>query len=115
MTEIREIRSNLYQKLATDPGVKAIAADRIYPGKLKEGAQIPAISYQLVDGLALAQAHNQASELDADMYQINCWGPTLADAVKLGGAVCLYKGKRDVIDPAGRLFCRQLDFRITFK
>jgi hypothetical protein len=71
------------------------------------------------------------------MYQINCWGPTLADAVKLGGAVwlaldgksgewdgaegkkrvygCLYKGKRDVIDPAGRLFCRQLDFRITFK
>jgi len=130
-----EARTNLFQKLATDHGVKAIVSDRIYPVKLKEGAQIPAISYQLVDGMPLSQAHGEPSSGSSDLYQVNCWGATSAEAKELKEVVklaldgksgvwdgadgklrvtCIYKGQRETPDAAGRLFCRQLDFKLIY-
>lgn len=130
-----EVRTNLFQKLATNPGVKAIVNDRIYPVKLPEGAQIPAISYQLVDGVSLSQSHGEPSAGSSDLYQVNCWGSTVAEAVQVKEAAqlaldgqngewdgadgnlrvsCIYKGKRETPDAAGRLFCRQLDFKLIY-
>jgi hypothetical protein len=134
---VSEVRTNLFQKLATHPDVYAIVKDRVYPVKLPQGSVIPAISYQLVSGSPMSQCHNEPSAMPSDMYQINCWAQTSDLAAKLKEAVkktldgqggwwdgeggklrvdaCIYKGQREISDPEGRLFCRQTDFKINYR
>jgi hypothetical protein len=63
------------------------AGDRVYPRKLKQGAQLPALVYFKVSG-GINYVSNGQSGLETPRYQINCWAETyiaaraLADEVK---------------------------------
>lgn len=80
------IEQDLYLYLTTDPGISALAGSRVYPVKLKEGATLPAVTYQRVS-TARTYAHAAASGLAHPLFQITAWGKQYEEARALADAI----------------------------
>jgi Protein of unknown function (DUF3168) len=79
----------LFEYLSNDPGVSALVENRIYPNKLKEGCNIPAISWNRVSARRI-YTHDSFEDTDAWVQariQINCWSNTPVEAMEVGEAV----------------------------
>ena len=79
------IESSLYTALSQDAGVSAITANRIYPLVVPTASALPAIDFAFVGGSV--QGTFDGRGLAKMRVEVNCWGDTYADAVKLRSAV----------------------------
>lgn len=65
--------------LRTNPGVSALAGDRIYPLTLPQNAAYPAITYQRMAGSRI-HSHQGASGLAMPTFLVSCWGSSYLQA-----------------------------------
>lgn len=130
-----KLEEAVYGYLSGEPGVAALVGDRIYPGRVKEGATLPAISYQRISA---NRTYTYDSFADTSAWvrarvQFNCWSNTPLQAIEVGEAVLLalsgYSGdmsgeyigqssaelELDDYDGPTKLYRRVVDFFITYE
>lgn len=86
-----KLEAALFDYLSNDPGVSALVGDRIYPNKLQEGCQLPAISWNRVSARRV-YTHDAFEDTDAWVnarIQINCWSNAALECMDVGEAVLL--------------------------
>lgn len=72
----------LYEFLKNDAGVSALVGDRIFPVRVKEGADLPAIAYQRISTF---RTYTFDRKPDADPWmrariQFSCWARSALEA-----------------------------------
>lgn len=72
--------------MVDDAGIGALAANRIYPQILPQGATLPAITWQRISGSHLEDLGGE-DILAHPRLQINCWAATVSAASDLRDAV----------------------------
>lgn len=125
----------LFSYLSSDPGVSSIVEDRIYPMRLPEKCQIPALSWQRIDAgrIYVYETYEDTTPVVLPRVQFNCWAYTFDEADALGDAVLLalsgYDGdmsgqligssfainELDTYEPATKFHRRILDFRLSYE
>ena len=65
-----------------DAGLISACGGRIYAITLKQGATLPALTYQRIDGPRIV-SHSGDSGLSHPRYQIECWAATYLEAEAL--------------------------------
>lgn len=65
---------------------KTSAGERVYPRKLKQGAQLPALVYFKVSP-GVNYVSNGESSVKTPRYQVNCWAETYLEARTLAEEV----------------------------
>lgn len=84
-----KLEDALYTYLSGDADIAALVGDRIYPARLREGTELPAISYQRVSADRVND-HNPYGEMNAwtrARIQVNCYSPSFSESVAIGEAV----------------------------
>lgn len=81
----------LYDYLAADAGLEAIVGDRIYPTRLPESVDLPAVTWFRV---AASRIYTYDPFLDTDAWvsariQFDCWSRDPNEAMQLGDAIIL--------------------------
>jgi hypothetical protein len=130
------LKEVLYPVLLNDGGISAIVDTRIYPGRLPEGADLPAISFFRVSTQRM-YTHDQYDDPNQSAWavarvQINCFAKTEEGADALGEAVlfCLSgygstiggemigsvmaDNDFDVYDSDVEIFRRIMDFKVSY-
>jgi len=80
--------------LLADPGLAALAADRVTWGLRQQGSALPAVVLMRVDG-APVYCDDGETGLFSGRLQVDCWGATYASAKTLARAVkALLSGAR---------------------
>jgi len=118
----------LKRMLETDTDLLALITGRVYPGKLPQGATLPAVTYRKVSGPRI-------HDLDVayPRFQITAWAESYIEAVAVAfairGATQRYKGIRDgvkipqivylnevdMIDPETGYYTRPVDVEIIYE
>lgn len=80
--------STLYTVLAADPGVIALAGDRIYPDLIPDGKVTPYIGYERVSTEPIATIHGTVLATDVGLV-VACWADTRVQAEQLADSVAL--------------------------
>lgn len=73
------IQTELFIALLTSSDLVDLIGTRVYPMRLSQGAQLPAIVYQLV-GLTPITSIDGDSNLDSARMQLTCWADSYAEA-----------------------------------
>lgn len=83
-----QIESALYNHLANNASIVAKVGTRIYPVKLPQGVELPAITYQRISGV---REHNIAgpSGRARPRIQIDCWAESYSEAKSVADTVRL--------------------------
>jgi hypothetical protein len=86
-----KLETALYDYLTADGGITVLVGDRIYPNRLKEGAVIPAISWNRVSARRIYtfDAFEDTDAWTQARIQVNCWAYTAEEAIEVGEAVLL--------------------------
>jgi len=85
------LKEALYPVLLNDPGIAAIVDTRVYPARIPEGADLPAIPFTRIS-TRRQYTYDPYETTDAwatARVQINCWAKTEQKADELGEAVLL--------------------------
>lgn len=125
----------LFTYLTGDTNVDALVGDGVYPGRVPEGAPLPAISY----GRVSAQRDYDYDPFEDThafvkaRFTFHCWSNKSEEAMDVGEAVLLalsgYNGEvggvlvgasfavleQDVYDGTSKMFRRSLDFMILYE
>lgn len=124
----------VFSYLSTEPGVSGLVGTRIYPGKLMEGTQFPAIAWHRIDARR-DRSYEPFDDFDAFVFtrlQFDAWADTYTGAVDVGdallGALSGYGGMMagtlltahavnefDDHDSLTKKFRRVLDFEVTYE
>jgi hypothetical protein len=125
----------LYTYVLGDADVAALVDDRMYPFRLAEGCDLPAIAFQRISAARMYTFDafaNTAAWVTARM-QFSCWGTSALDALKVGHAVMLalsgYEGSMagiyvgsafaalevDTYESNDRKYRRVVDFYISYE
>lgn len=80
------IETAIFSMLADDSEIGSMAGDRIYPNKIPQDSELPAITYQEISGL---RQHVMAGPvgLVKSRYQVNCWAESYSECKTLSEAV----------------------------
>ena len=129
------LEAALYSYLQTVPEVAALVDDRIYPIRLPQGAELPAVTQQRISAQR-AYTHDPFAETLAWVnarVQFTCWSETQAEAIEVGEAIVLalsgYEGdlggvpmgsatvvlELDGYEAATKLFRRIVDVRFDYE
>lgn len=80
------IREALFEAMTSHPGVAAMAGKRVYPVRMPQAPQLPAVTYRQTGG-AREHSHDGASGLaDAD-FEVVAWASTYDAATDLAAEV----------------------------
>lgn len=125
----------LFDYLTSDPNVENLVSDRVYPIRVPEGAQLPAVTYARVSANRI-YTHDAFEDTNAFVrtrIQINCWSTKADEALEIGEAVMLalsgYEGdmsgtligasfvalEMDQYEGESKLFRKTLDFQIMYE
>lgn len=124
----------LARQLLDTVNVTALVVDRVYPVRLPQGGDYPAITYSKVSGGRIrTMGSNEAAA--NPRVQVSCWGKTYADAKGLANAVrialdrfsgtlggsggvavsaILLENELDLDDPETKLYHVPLDFLVWY-
>jgi len=80
------LEGKIFTLLTTNAAVKAIVADRVYPGALKHGCRLPAISFARISGNYDSDLSGN-SGLEIPRIQVDCWALGYQQAKDLAKAV----------------------------
>lgn len=132
---MRNLERALFEYLTGDAGVSSLVESRVYPVKLPEGSNIPAISWRKVDAGRI-YTYDRFEDTDAWVtarVQMDCWGYTADEATNVGEAVLMalsgYEGdmagqligssfavnELDIYEVPTKLHRRILDFQISYE
>jgi hypothetical protein len=78
------IEQTIYDALQ-DASITAITSTRIYPVRLPDEANLPAIEYSIIGGAVSPTQDTHGTQ--RLRLEVNCWGATYADAVNLRYAI----------------------------
>lgn len=122
------IAVDLRNALVLDATVAASVGTRVYPGRLPQGATMPAITYNRIS--TVRDASHSGAGLAWARFQLDCWAETYGAADTLATAViALFHAKRgrmagqatlvdndvDDKDPDANLYRRIVDVLIYFE
>jgi len=130
-----KLEAAVYAYLVTQPSVSALVDDRIFPFRLQEGCDLPAIAWQRVSA---ERTYTYDSFVDTAAFvtarvQFACWARTPLEAIEVGEAILQvlsgYEGdmsgeligssmaalELDDYEPQTRLYRRLIDFHITYE
>lgn len=106
----------LYNRLSNDAAVSAIVSTRIFPYKLAQNCNYPALVYTFIDKIP-AQAMGTASTLFFARVQIDSWAKTVAEVKNLANKV---RNSLDALDATlsgirvyGMMFLSEIDLYET--
>ena len=79
--------STIRKVLMDDAAVVALVGTRVYPKILPQNPGLPAITYQRISRVAVADNLQGAGSLARPRVQVDAWAKTDADAITVGAAV----------------------------
>lgn len=80
------VESGINTLLLTNAEVTALVADRVYPVRMPEGAQMPALVYTSISSVPVVGISGQ-NKLTKKRLQVDCYGSTYPDVKHLEQAV----------------------------
>lgn len=89
------LESKIFNLLSTNTAVTALVADRVFPGKLKPGCRLPAISFFRISGNYDVDLGGN-SGLEQPRIQVDCWALGDEPRRDLGKAVRAAMGSANV-------------------
>lgn len=125
----------LFDYLPSVPDLGALIDDRIYPLRLPEGCDLPAVAWQRISAQR-TYTHDAFEDTAAWVQcrvQFDCWGQTAEDAIAVGEAVVAalsgYEGtmgtaslgavtvefELDDYEPDTKLYRRLVDVFVTYE
>lgn len=129
------LESALFGYLTTDPGVEALVGTRVFPFRVPEGANLPAVSYGRAGAVRL-YTYDDFEDTNAFVrarVSFHCWSHKAEEAMQVGEAVLLalsgYEGdmggqligssfnvlEMDTYEGDTKMYRRTLDFHITYE
>ncbi len=92
MSDTGYIEDSISSHIKADAGIAAMISDRIYPGILKQGADVPAIMYRFTSAPRSQLHSEETGAFVKARVEFNCYGDSFSDATRLAKAV------RDLLD-----------------
>src|SRR5690625_3309816 len=82
-------------RLLADVAVAAIAGDRVYPGRVPQGEDRPAVVFQVINSMPHYADEGEIRFVESRV-QLDCWASTYGDSMQLARAV------KASLSPVGR-------------